>query len=146
MRFRSWVVAAVGLGSLLILIAASMSAASRKAQDSYAQLDQRNTHHHEVDAKLRRLRSDVNLSGVFVRDYLLDIAREHAPEYRQRLAEFRESNMTTLAELRALAEPHEGHIRSLQAQLDDYWRAFDPLFDWTAAEKIFRSAAFLRKE
>jgi signal transduction histidine kinase len=146
MRFRSWLVAAVGLGSLLLLIAVSMLAASRRAQDIYTQLDKLNTHHHEVDAKLRRLRSDVNLSGIFVRDYLLDIARDHAPEYRQRLAEFREGNMATLAELRALAEPHEDQIRSLQTQLEDYWQTFDPLFDWTVAEKVFRSASFLRNE
>lgn len=146
MRFRTWPVAAVGLGSLLLLIAVSMLAASRKAQSIYTQLDQLNTHHHEVDTKLRRLRSDVNLSGIFVRDYLLDIEREHAPEYRQRLAEFRTTNMATLAELRALAEPHESQIRSLQTQLDEYWQTFDPLFDWTVSEKIFRSASFLRKE
>jgi hypothetical protein len=35
---------------------------------------------------------------------------------------------------------------SLQAELDDYWQTFDPLFDWTPAEKIFRSASFLRRE
>jgi signal transduction histidine kinase len=146
MRFRSWLVAAVGLGSLLLLIAVSMLAASHKAQDIYTQLDKLNTHHHEVDANLRRLRSDVNLSGIFVRDYLLDIARDHVPEYRQSLAEFREGNMATLAELRALAEPPENQIRSLQTQLEDYWQTFDPLFDWTVAEKVFRSASFLRKE
>lgn len=146
MRFKTWPVAAVGLGSLLLLIAVSMLETSRKAQDIYTQLDQLNTHHHEVDAKLRRLRSDVNLSGIFVRDYLLDIAREHAQEYRQRLAEFREENMATLAELRALAEPHESRIDSLQTQLEEYWQTFDPLFDWTVSEKVFRSASFLRKE
>lgn len=146
MRFRTWVVAAVGLGSLLVLIAVSMLTTSRKAQDIYTQLDQLNSHHHEVDAKLRRLRSDVNLSGIFVRDYLLDIARERAPEYRQRLAEFREGNMATVAELGALAESHEEQIRSLQAQLEEYWGTFDPLFDWTVAEKVFRSARFLRAE
>ena len=146
MRFRTWPVAALGLGSLLLLIAVSMLAASRRAQEIYTQLDQRNTHHHEVDAKLRRLRSDVNLSGIFVRDYLLDVARERAPEYRQNLAEFRQMNMATVAELRALAEPHPDQILSLQAKLDDYWQTFDPLFDWTPAEKIFRSATFLRRE
>src|SRR5687768_15068791 len=146
MRFRSWLVAAVGLGSLLLLIAVSMLAASRKAQEIYTQLDQLNTHHHEMDAKLRRLRSDVNLSGIFVRDYLLDVARERAPEYRQRLAEFRETNMATVAELRAMAEPPEDEILSLQTQLDEYWQTFDPLFDWTVTEKIFRSASFLRRE
>ena len=146
MRFRIWPVAALGLGSLLVLIVVAMLTTSHKAQDIYTQLDQLNSHHHEVDVKLRLLRSDVNLSGIFVRDYLLDIARERAPEYRQRLAQFREGNIATLAELRALAGPHAGQIRSLQVQLEDYWETFAPLFDWTVTEKIFRSARFLRTE
>jgi signal transduction histidine kinase len=146
MRFKTWPVAALGLGSLLLLIVVSMLASSRKAQEIYTQLDQLNTHHHNVDAKLRRLRSDVNLSGIFVRDYLLDVSREHAPEYRERLAEFRHTNLTTLAELRVLSEPHAERIDNLAAQLDEYWQTFEPLFDWTAPEKIFRSASFLRRE
>ena len=95
MRFKTWPVAALGLGSLLLLIVVSMLASSRKAQEIYTELDQLNTYHHDVDAKLRRLRSDVNLSGIFVRDYLLDVERERGPEYRQRLAEFRRTNMAT---------------------------------------------------
>jgi signal transduction histidine kinase len=146
MRFSTWPVAAVGLGSLLVLIVVAMLTTSGRAQDIYMQLDQLNSHHHEVDAKLRRLRSDVNLSGIFVRDYLLDIAREHDPDYRRQLAEFRKGNMETLAELRALAPPHGEQIGSLQAQLEDYWQTFDPLFDWTVGEKIFRGASFLRRE
>jgi signal transduction histidine kinase len=146
MRFTTWPVAAAGLGILLVLIAVAMLTTSRKAQDIYTQLDQLNSHHHEVDAKLRRLRSDVNLSGIFVRDYLLDISREHAPEYRQRLAEFREGNMATLAELRALVQPHQEQTRRLQEQLDAYWQTFDPLFDWTISQKILLGASFLRRE
>jgi signal transduction histidine kinase len=146
MRFRTWLVAAVGLSSLLLLIALSLLTTSRKAQEIYIQLDQLNSHHQQVDAKLRRLRSDVNLSGIFVRDYLLDIARERAPEYRQTLAEFRDGNIATLAELAALAGSHEDKIGSLRTQLEAYWQTFDPLFDWTVGEKIFRSATFLRQE
>ena len=145
MRLRTWVVAALGLGSLVLLIAVSMLASARTAQDIYAQLDQLNNHHRRVEENLRRLRSDVNLSGIFVRDYLLDVAREHAPEYREQIAEFRRINMTTLDELRTLIE-HDDQIASLQAKLDDYWETFDPLFDWTMAEKILRSASFLRRE
>jgi signal transduction histidine kinase len=142
MRFSTWPVAAVGLGSLLVLIVVAMLTTSRKAQAIHTQLDQLNSHHHEVDAKLRRLRSDVNLSGIFVRDF----SREHAPEYRQRLAEFREGNIATLDELHALAPPHQDRIRSLRDQLGEYWATFDPLFDWTISEKIFRGASFLRQE
>lgn len=138
--------AALGLGGLLLLVAASMLALSQKAQAIYTELDRLNTAHHDVDVKLRRLRSDVNLSGIYVRDYLLDVASERAPEYRQRLAELRQSNLTSLTELRSVAGPDERHITSLQTKLDDYWQVFDPLFDWTPAEKIFRSARFLRRE
>ncbi len=146
MRFRTWPVAALGLGSLLLLIVVSMLTLSRKAQEIYGELDQLNTHHHNVDAKLRRLRSDVNLSGIFVRDYLLDVAQEHAAEYRERLAEFRRANVTTVQDLRELDITHAQRIGNLEALLEEYWQTFEPLFDWTAAEKIFRSASFLRKE
>ncbi len=146
MRFKTWPMVALGLAALLLLIVGSMLALSTRAQEIYAELDQLNSYHQQVDSKLRRLRSDVNLSGIFVRDYLLDIARERAPEYRAQLEEFRRANTATLSELRALTTADQGQIASLQATLDEYWSAFDPLFDWSPAEKIVRSAAFLRRE
>src|SRR4051812_4056891 len=145
MRLKTWIIAALGLGSLIVLIVVSMLALSRKAQDIYAQLDALNGHHRRVEANLRRLRSDVNLSGIFVRDYLLDVARERAPEYREQIAAFRRANMATIAELKTLIG-HEDQIASLQAKLDDYWETFEPLFDWTPTEKVLRSANFLRRE
>jgi len=145
-RFRTWPVAAIGLGSLLVLIVVSLLTASRRAQSIYTELDRLNTHHHNVDTKLRRLRSDVNLSGIFVRDYLLDVEREHAPEYRERLAEFRKTNVETTAELRVLDPAHADRVDNLDALLSEYWETFEPVFDWTATEKIFRSASFLRKD
>jgi signal transduction histidine kinase len=145
MRLKTWIVAALGLGSLVVLIAVSMLASSRKAQDIYSQLDQLNNQHRQVEEKLRALRSDVHLSSIFVRDYLLDVARERAPEYRERLGEFRRTSVATLAELKTLTR-RDDQISSLQAKLDDYWSTYDPLFDWTTTEKINRSAAFLRRE
>jgi signal transduction histidine kinase len=149
MRFRTWPVAAVGLASLLLLVVVSVLVASRRAQEIYTRADQLNTHHRNVEAKLRRLRSDVHLSGIFVRDYLLDAARERAPEYRQQLADFQRTTLATVAELRALARSRgesDDQILSLQAKLEEYWQAFDPLIDWTTAEKISQSARFLRRE
>jgi signal transduction histidine kinase len=145
MRLKTWLVAALGLGSLVVLIAVSMIASSRRAQEIYAQLDELGAHHRRVEANLRRLRSDVNLSGIFVRDYLLDVARERGPEYRQQISELRRTSLATLAELRTLVK-HDDRIASLQVQLDKYWTAFDPLFDWTPTEKISNSASFLRRE
>ena len=145
MPLKTWLVAALGLGSLLLLIALSTLASSRKAQDIYVQLDQLGTHHRLVETNLKQLRSDVNLSGVFVRDYLLDVARERGPGYREQLTEFRQANIATLTELETLIGRDE-RIESLRAKLDEYWQTFDPLFDWTPAEKILQSAGFLRRE
>ena len=149
MRFRTWPLAALALGSLVVLVMVSVLAASQRAQEIYTQIDQVNGHHREVETKLRRLRSDVHLSGIFVRDYLLDTSREHAPEYREQLEEFRRMNLSTVTELRNLARARhdsDERIVGLQERLDEYWQAFDPLFDWTPAEKVSQSARFLRRE
>lgn len=145
--FRTWPVAAAALAGLLLLIATSIVGTSRKAELIYTQLDELNRHHREVEGKLRRLRADVHLSGIYIRDYLLDTNREHAPEYRQRLTELRQSHVERVKELRTLLPANvKPRLDNLEQRLDDYWQAFEPLFDWTAYEKILHSARFLRTE
>jgi signal transduction histidine kinase len=145
--FRTWPVAAAALGGLLILIAISVTATWRKTEEIFVQLDRLNAHHRRVEAALRRLRSEVHVSGIFVRDYLLDTTRASAPEYREQLSKFRSGHAATLGELRALSGPPSlQRIDSLAVRIDDYWEALDPLFDWTPGEKLARSAAFLRRE
>jgi signal transduction histidine kinase len=148
MRFRTWPVAALGLGGLLLLVVVSVLAASSRAQEIYTQLDQLNTYQRDVETRLRTLRSDVQSSGIFIRDYLLDPERENAPIYREALAKFRQDNVATVDDLRALASGRgiDERISRLENKLDDYWQAFDPLFDWTLVEKISQSASFLRRE
>lgn len=149
MRLKTWPVAAVGLAALLVLVVLSGLAASQRAQEIYTQLDELNTRHRDTETKLRALRSDVHLSGIFVRDYLLDTVRERAPEYRAQLAALRETNRITLQDLLSTAQRHGEDvttIRDLDAHLNDYWEGFEPLFDWTIVEKINNSTSFLRRE
>ena len=122
MRLKTWLVAALGLASLVVLIVLAMLTSSRKVQEIYGQLDKLNLHHRDVEAKLRALRSDVHLSSIFVRDYLLDVARERAPEYREQLAEFRQTSLATLLELQPLLGSSD-EISSLQPKLNEYWTA-----------------------
>jgi signal transduction histidine kinase len=146
---RTWPVAAAALVGLLVLIVLSVLTASRKAQDIYTQLEELNQRYHEVETRLRNLRSDVHVSGIFVRDYLLDSSRERAPDYRERLADFRERTTATFRELRALTAGRgdtRAALQSLEPKLDEYWQTLDPLFDWTPAEKQNFSAGFLRRE
>jgi signal transduction histidine kinase len=148
MRFRTWPVAAFALGALLLLVVVSVLESNRRAQEIYTRLDELNLRYHEVEGKLHRLRTDVNMSGIFVRDYLLDPAGERVAPYRSELAEFKAANTTTFRELRTLIRGPETDQRltSLRAKLEDYWVTLDPLFDWTPAEKATQSFRFLRSE
>lgn len=149
MRFRTWPVAAFAVGALLLLVGVSVLESNRRAQEIYTRLDELNLRYHDVEGKLRRLRSDVNMSGIFVRDYLLDPVGERATDYRQNLAEFRRANATAYNELSALIEGRaesDQRMASLRTKLNDYWTALDPLFDWSPSEKTTQSVSFLRNE
>ena len=53
MRYRkTWPIAAAALGGLLILIAVSLLATARKAEAIYAELDELNSHHREIESTL----------------------------------------------------------------------------------------------
>ncbi|MFN0105726.1 MAG: sensor histidine kinase [Bryobacteraceae bacterium] len=145
MRLRTWPTVVGGLGCLLLLILISSEAIRRKARNIYEQLDQVNSVHRNVAVKLQGLRADIHLSGIFVRDYLLDNSHLTGPSYRSRLIRLREATRKTLEELHSTASTEERErIERLQANLDDYWETFDPLFDWTPSQKLYLSAPFLR--
>jgi signal transduction histidine kinase len=145
MRWRTWPVTALALAGLLALVAVSVLALARRATDIFKQIEDLNTHHRLVESKLRRLRSDVHLSGILVRDYLLDTTEPEA--YQSGLAELRRNNKATAAELRAMSGADAAaRVARLQTILDEYWQTFNPLFNWTPAEKSTRSAEFLRAE
>jgi signal transduction histidine kinase len=149
MRFRTWPVAAMGLVGLLGLIVLFGVTTSRKADDIYTRLEVLNAHHRKVEAVLRRLRSDVHLSGIFVRDYLLDTVRARDPEYRARLGQFRASSMDALEDLTELvadSSAEQASAASLRTNLESYWQAFEPLFYWTATDKLTQSANFVKRE
>ena len=148
MQFRTWPLAAVALGALLLLIVFALLESSRRAQDIYVRLDASNRRYHEIESKLRRLRSDVNLSAIFVRDYLLDPAPARIAGYRQRISEFNRVRAATFAELETLADSQgtvATRLHGLRTRLDDYWSAIGPLFDGTSAD-VVSGARLLRTE
>jgi signal transduction histidine kinase len=145
-RFRTWPVAALGLCGLLVLVVVSLTTASRRAQEIYTELDRLNAHHREIEGKFRRLRSDVQLSSIFVRDYLLDIG--NAPEHRTRLNDLQRANLATFSELRTLGRADgwdDVRARRLEAELKEYWRVTTPLFDRRPGEELPDRVAFLRR-
>ena len=61
--------------------------------------------------------------------------------------QLRRQHSASEQELRKLlpagADPRLGN---LDERLDDYWQAFEPLFEWSMYEKMVRSGRFLRRE
>lgn len=145
--FRTWPVAAAALAGLLLLIYTSVATTSRKAEEIYAQLHTLNEHHREVENKLRLLRSDVYLSSIYIRDYLLDTDQEDVANDREQLTALRQSHAVTVKELRGLLPVSAApQMDDLDRRLDEYWQTFDPLFEWSMYEKLMRSGRFLRRE
>ena len=146
MRLRTWPTVVGGLGCLLLLILVSSEALRRMARETYEQLDQVNSVHRHVAVKLQGLRADIHLSGIFVRDYLLDNSHLTGPSYREGLITLRDATRKTLEELHGTASTADRErIERLQANLDDYWETFTPLFGWTPNQKLYLSAPFLRR-
>jgi signal transduction histidine kinase len=142
-RVRTWPVVAAALIGLLVLIAVSLMAARSKAEEAYTQLDQLNDRYRGVESRLRRLRSDLHLSGILIRDYLLD-NKAPAAEYRSRLLELSTESRQMLDELAPLLrESDPVRYLLLRQELDDYWRSYEPLFDPTEGEEPYQ---FLRRE
>jgi signal transduction histidine kinase len=149
MSFRTWQVAAIVLTGLLALIAVFGIMTARRASHNDERLEALYRHHREVDAQLHRLRSEVHLSSIFIRDFLLDTTADQHVAYREQLAAYRRSNLNALDELRRLL-PDSGELRdrtaTLLSGLEQYWEAFAPLFEWTPAQKSRQSLAFLKQE
>ena len=143
MRLRTWPVVAVSLLGLLVLIVVSILAAQRKADIAYAHLDSLNTRYRDVETRLRRMRSGVHLSGILARDYLLDTSTP-ASEYRSRLVAYHLESEELISQLEPLLrETDPGPYQELRRQLDEYWRAYAPLFDGTTHIDRY---SFLRRE
>lgn len=149
MRFRTWPVAAFGLLGLLALIIVSLTTAYDRALAAAGEFDTLNRRHREIFTKLRAVRTDVYLSAIYVRDYLLDGERARDPEYQDQLATFQASSAAALRELDDMLEDVEGGreaIVKLDRALQDYWRLFGPLFYWSPVDKQRLSAEFVRTD
>ncbi len=144
MRFRTWPVVAVALMGLLGLIIVSILAVQRKADTAYAHLENLNAQYRDVEVRLRRVRSDLHLSGILARDYLLDTATP-AIEYRSRLLAYRTESDRMLAELEPLMGASDPiRFARLRHELNRYWGLYAPLFDETTL--VVDRYVFLRRE
>lgn len=96
---------------------------------------------------LNDIRSDVYVSGTYVRDYLLEPEPKSADAYRANLQQVRKHMEAALDSYRVQVGPGGlQHYTALRMELTDYWAILAPIFHWDSAERRRSGYAFLRDD
>lgn len=107
MRAYSRTVLTIGFGALLTVLLVFSFSAIRKVKWLHGETQQINEESRQADELLTGIRSDLYLTSIFVRDYLLDPSHLTGPLYRQKLEELRDSMGAKLNDIDKLLEPDE---------------------------------------
>jgi signal transduction histidine kinase len=96
---------------------------------------------------LNQIRSDIYLSGTFVRDYLLEPDPHKAEPHRDSLRQIRHSMEDAIREYKRLLSAREGNpFQPLERQLNEYWQVLEPVMLWNTEKRLQSGYAFLRDE
>jgi signal transduction histidine kinase len=143
LRLMLW----LGFGGLLALLSfISLNALSavnqvqwrnEKIRDDYLQRDR----------ILEQLRSDLYLSGTYVRDFLLESDDERAEAYRKDFAKTKHRLEDAVAKYARLVRPEEADVfHALANGISGYFAALEPALKWTAEQRRMQGRAFMRDE
>jgi signal transduction histidine kinase len=116
---------------LLVLISASTVTTIRETIRSHERLSAAYERHYRIADALMRIRSDLYLAGLLKRDFLLDPAPSHAPEYGEQFANIKASTDRHLHTLETLLAPQEvASLSRLRTEVQSYMRPLDQALDW----------------
>jgi len=147
MAANSRTVLAIGFGGLLLLLAFAGFDSVQKLRQIQYRNDVIRENFLARTRLLEQIRSDLYLSGTYVRDCLLEPNAAKAEAHRTSLLKTRNRMETALAGYRILLnEAQAGPFRDLNQALRDYWNILAPVLAWNAGERRDRGYAFLRDE
>jgi signal transduction histidine kinase len=145
--FRSRIALALGFGGLLSIMGLAGIDALRVLQQFRRSDDQIRRRYLSENHLLNDIRSDVYVSGTYVRDYLLEPEPPRADAYRANLEQVRKHMHAALDSYgRQVAPAEVPHYTALRTELADYWGILAPIFQWDAAERRRSGYSFLRDE
>lgn len=144
---QSRLILRAGFGGLLLL----MALAGVNAVQVLWHIQSRNEEiQHEFlvrNRALNQIRSDVYLSGTYVRDYLLEPERANAEKNLQSLDRVhREMDIALKDYSRLLTTRETVPFGGLRRSLEEYWTVLKPVMMWTPEQRRLGSFAFLRDE
>ena len=136
-----------GFGGLLVIIALAGVDTLRVLQQIRRHEDQIRQDFLFRNHVLNDIRSDLYLSGTYVRDFLLDPEAERAESYRSTLEKVRTEMDSALESYAGKIEPEETkHYAALKIELARYWDVLDPVLQLSASERQQKGYLFLRDE
>jgi signal transduction histidine kinase len=141
------VVLLAGFGGLLLIMAAAEAGAllflnSLRHNDTALQ-----ARFLARNRTLERIRSDIYLSGTFVRDSLLAPEQSGAQAQLASLEALRRGSESALNNYAAALEPEErAPFQDLRSQIESYWKVLDRTFAWSAEERGKYRYAFFYEE
>ena len=142
---QSRILLLAGFGGLLAIMALAGLDAVQILREIQTRNDRIQREFVERSRVLGQMRSELYVSGTYVRDYLLEPDVQNAAAYRADLHRVRhrmEADLNHLAELTAGQRPPL--IDTLRLTLADYWQVLDPVFRWTPEQRHEQGYIFLR--
>jgi signal transduction histidine kinase len=144
---NSRVILMAGFGGLLALMAFSGIDAMRLLREIQQRNDAIRGDFMNRNRLLNQIRSDVYLSGTYVRDYLLEPEPQNAARHRGSLESTRRDMDAALQRYAGMLSPEETHpYGTLQRELADYWHVLEPALQWNVDQRRARGYEFLRDE
>jgi signal transduction histidine kinase len=136
-----------GFGGLLLLMAVlGLRALSFTSQIEVRQ-EQIRQDYVSRDRTLEKLRSEIYLSGTYVRDYLLDNNDEAAATHKAAFLEARGLIESGVSDYARLVRPGERAVfDQFRNELQGYLEAINPALGWMADERRVRANTFIEKE
>jgi signal transduction histidine kinase len=136
-----------GFGSILAIMTLAGLDALRVLTDVRQKDDRIRRQFLSQNHVLNDIRSQVYLSGTFVRDYLLEPDSGRADKSRLSLEQLRQQMTLALdAYHRQIAPAELVHYSALRAELGEFWHTLAPVLEWGPAERQRMGYAFLRDE
>ena len=143
----SRVALAIGFGGLLVIVAVAGVDGLRALRQIRSADNQIRSEFLFRNHVLNDVRSELYLSGTYVRDYLLEPEPARAETFRASLEQVRQQMESALNSYHSRLRPDEQPAYSnLTGELSQYWRMLGPILKWSAAERRSRGYEFLRDE
>lgn len=128
---RIWVRLGLGFALLLALITVFTLTTIGETFRSRKQLSDAYERHSKIADALMGIRSDLYLAGILKRDFLLDPAQSHAPQYGEQFTQIKNSTSEHLKTLEALLTPEEApSLSRLRAEVEGYMSPLNQASDW----------------